>query len=103
MYIPDVVLLFQQGHILTQYYNDTLLNAAGGASASATLTGWTVGGGWECAFERNWSFKIEYLYTQFPSFAALGSIVDAAGGTNVLHGSADLYSHIGRVGLNYRF
>jgi outer membrane immunogenic protein len=88
---------------LTQTYNDTLFNAVGGSSASASQTGWTVGGGWEYAFERNVSFKIEYLYAKFPTINALGTIVSATGASNVLHGSADLASHIGRVGLNYRF
>jgi outer membrane immunogenic protein len=88
---------------LTQSYSDTLFNAVGGSSASTTLTGWTVGGGWEYAFERNVSFKIEYLYTKFPSVSTTGVVVSTTGGSNVLHGSADLASHIGRIGLNYRF
>lgn len=32
---------------------------------SETLTGWTVGGGMEWAFARNWSARVEYRYTRF--------------------------------------
>jgi outer membrane immunogenic protein len=67
------------------------------------LVGWTVGGGWEYAWTDHWTFKAEYLFARFPTTDALGGIADAAGGTNTLHGSADLTVQIGRLGLNYKF
>jgi outer membrane immunogenic protein len=87
----------------TQSYADTLFNAVGASSVSQTKAGWTVGAGWEYAFAPNWSFKAEYLYVKFNSVSADGLIVSQTGGQNVLHGSADLQSHIGRVGLNFHF
>lgn len=87
----------------TQAYTDTLNNAVGAASASTTLVGWTVGAGWEWAWTDHLSVKTEYLFAQFPTVTALGGILDNAGGTNVLHGSADLNIQTARLGLNYRF
>jgi outer membrane immunogenic protein len=52
-----------------------------GVASSVTDKGWVVGGGIEQAFARNWSAKVEYLYTDFGNLA-----------TNEL-----------RVGLNYKF
>jgi outer membrane immunogenic protein len=35
---------------------------AGGGNFSDTLTGWTIGGGVEWMYTRNWTFKAEYLH-----------------------------------------
>jgi outer membrane immunogenic protein len=91
----------------TQTYADTL-NAGltpgtGTASGSKSLAGWVAGAGWEHAWTDNWTFKIEYLFAKFPTTSALGSIADAAGGTNTLHGSADLVIQSVRAGVNYKF
>jgi len=40
------------------------------ASVSQTKAGWTVGGGTEWAFARNWSAKIEYLHVDLGSVSA---------------------------------
>lgn len=62
-----------------------------------THTGWTAGGGFEWAVNRNWSIKAEYLY------------VDLSGERyNFLCGvlpnvDADLKIHTAKLGVNYRF
>jgi outer membrane immunogenic protein len=92
----------------TQTYSDNVLfgppfAAVGASSVSQTKVGWTVGGGWEYAFTDNWSVKAEYLYVRFSSISTVGTVTDGLGGTNALHGTADLQENIFRVGLNYRF
>jgi outer membrane immunogenic protein len=75
----------------------------GGAAGSKSLVGWTVGAGWEYAWTDHWTFRLEYLFASFPTTNAIGSIVDAAGGTNPLHGSADLVVQTARAGVNFKF
>ena len=76
---------------------------AGTATGSKSLIGWTIGAGWEHAFADHWTFKFEYLYAGFPTTSASGVIADPAGGTNPLHGSADLVVQSLRAGVNYKF
>jgi outer membrane immunogenic protein len=76
---------------------------AGVASASKTLVGWAAGAGWEHAFTDHATFRLEYIYASFPSTSALGAISDPTGGTNGLHGSANLTIQTARLGLNYKF
>jgi outer membrane immunogenic protein len=77
---------------------------SGTVTGSKSLIGWTAGLGWEHAFADHWTFKLEYLYASFPSAtSASGAITDTAGGTNPLHGSADLVVQSLRAGVNYRF
>ena len=76
---------------------------AGTAVGSKSLTGWTVGAGWEHAFADRWTFKIEYLYASFPTITASGVIGDSAGGVNPLHGSTDLIVQTLRAGVNFKF
>jgi outer membrane immunogenic protein len=75
---------------------------AGAASASHSLVGWTAGAGWEYAFADHWTVRAEYLIAGFPTTNALGTIV-ALGGTNTLHGSADLTIQLVRAGVNFKF
>jgi outer membrane immunogenic protein len=84
-------------------YADTLNVATDSAVGSKTLVGWTAGGGWEWAWTDHLTVKTEYLFAKFPTANAMGAIVDTAGGTNVLHSSADLTIQTARLGLNYRF
>jgi outer membrane immunogenic protein len=58
---------------------------------TATMTGWTVGGGVEAAFAPNWTAKVEYLYIDYPSttITGVGSFKDV---DNVI-----------RAGINYKF
>jgi outer membrane immunogenic protein len=96
----------------TQNYADALVPASasitspgsGTATGSKSLVGWTAGAGWEHAFADHWTFKIEYLYASFAGgLSASGAITDTAGGTNPLHGSADLTVQMLRAGVNYKF
>lgn len=64
-----------------------------------SYSGWTVGGGAEWAFLRNWSAKAEYLYINFGD----GPTSLAATGPSVNITSGKLTTHIARVGLNYHF
>ena len=85
-------------------YSDTLNNGVGTATGSQSLIGWTAGAGWEYAWNDHFVTRVEYLYADFPKATnAVGLITDTAGGTNVLHGSADLVIQTVRLGLNYKF
>ena len=69
------------------------------ASASSTSDGWTVGGGVEYGFARNWSAKLEYLY------------VETKGSTDFYYPTASSNTHVDhtghldvvRLGINYHF
>jgi outer membrane immunogenic protein len=56
-------------------------------------TGWTAGAGIEGAIDRNWSWKVEYLYASFGHFA------DA----NLVTWADNNKFNVVRAGLNYRF
>src|SRR6185503_15942077 len=77
----------------------------GSARSSETKVGWTVGGGLEWGLSRNWSVKAEYLYLNFGSVSASGTVVAPPGGVayaNGLSTSADLTAHVARAGVNFR-
>jgi outer membrane immunogenic protein len=85
-------------------YSDSLNNGIGAATGSQSLIGWTAGGGWEYAWNDHFITRVEYLFADFPKVTnAVGLITDTAGGSNVLHGSADLVIQTVRLGLNYKF
>jgi outer membrane immunogenic protein len=88
----------------TQSYNDQAAPAGNGvATGSRELLGWTVGADWEYAWADHWTFRLEYLFASFPTTNALGAITDPAGGSNPLHGSADLVVQTVRAGVNFKF
>jgi outer membrane immunogenic protein len=102
----------------SQTYTDNLsyplvpgTTGAGGAvsmSASGTKVGFAVGGGFERAIADHWSFKLDYLYTQFGGLSASGRLTDGltgAFGTFVDFSSdtGHFSSHVLRVGVNYLF
>jgi outer membrane immunogenic protein len=67
-------------------------------STSTTRTGWTVGGGVEWAFARNWSATLEYDYYDFGSKELLLTphpTVTIANFKDTIHTVT--------VGVNYRF
>ena len=71
-------------------------------AASNTAVGWTVGGGAEYAFDRNWSVKAEYLYVHLANTPLnLGSLHTGGAGNNILHFNNNL--NIVRLGANYHF
>jgi outer membrane immunogenic protein len=75
----------------------------GTASSSEWLAGWTIGGGWEFAMMRNWSFKAEYLYYDIGSISEVFSS-DVGRGVILTDPSNERFNgHIVRIGINYRF
>ncbi len=89
-------------------YTDTFAGPPGwGAwAASATKTGWTVGGGAEWAVSKNWSVKAEYLYVDFGSVTATGTVNDEVGLVSYANGvstKTSLTAQIARAGINYKF
>jgi outer membrane immunogenic protein len=76
---------------------ESLGAAAGTASASKTLSGWTVGGGIETVLWGNWSTKTEYLLVDVGN----GSQLTGVGSGFVL--TADHQYHLFRSALVYRF
>lgn len=74
------------------------------STASAKKLGYVVGGGFEYAWSRNWSFKAEYLYLNFGSVSSTASVIfpGGPGGSFFTH-TANLTANIARVGINYRF
>jgi outer membrane immunogenic protein len=97
-YAWDRVMLYGTGGWAWGKDKVTLTTPAIGFSVSdtASLSGWTVGGGLEWALIDNWTAKVEYLYLSYSSLDVLSNFV--VGGFN-----ADLDAHTVRVGLNYRF
>jgi outer membrane immunogenic protein len=89
----------------TQTYFDALVpSGTGVATGSKSLVGWTVGAGWEYAWADNWTFRLEYLFTNFPGTTnGVGAITDAAGRTNPFQGSTDLVIQTARAGVNFKF
>jgi opacity protein-like surface antigen len=66
------------------------------SSGSDFRAGWTVGAGVEVGFERNWTFKLEYLYVDLGSSQMF----------NVVPGVPETVSftaNVVRAGFNYKF
>ncbi|TPK94538.1 porin family protein [Mesorhizobium sp. B2-4-16] len=61
--------------------------------SSKTKLGWTIGAGAEYALDANWTFKSEYLYTDFGKSTVSPDIPL----------ENDVAFHLVRAGLNYRF
>jgi outer membrane immunogenic protein len=78
-------------------------------SGSETKAGWTVGGGIEYGWTRNWTVRLEYLYVKFDDVTfTSNNLVNHIGGgfpfpQNTFTHSADLQSNIVRGAINYRF
>lgn len=77
-------------------FGDIKATAPGGASASKTKVGWTVGAGVEYAVWSNWSVKAEYLYVDLGKFDC--GITCGATTNNV-----SFKANVVRAGVNYRF
>jgi outer membrane immunogenic protein len=85
---------------------DTFTSSSG--SAAKTLSGWTIGGGWEWALAANWSIKTEYLYydletlhyTANPIFGI--AFMGPPFTLTTFSPSTDFKGSIFRVGLNWR-
>ena len=77
-------------------FGDIKMTQGLGGSETKTKIGWTAGAGFEYSFMSEWSAKIEYLYVD------LGK---ATCGTATCGVDTDVTfkSHIGKIGVNYRF
>jgi outer membrane immunogenic protein len=60
--------------------------------------GWTAGAGLEGAINRNWSWKVEYLYMATGTFSSTVSLFGASGQWN-----SSIADNVVRAGINYRF
>jgi outer membrane immunogenic protein len=83
-------------------------SAFGGANASNTQVGWTVGGGLEWMFAHNWSAKLEYLYYDLGTVSLNSPVqyvnaVTGSTGLGASQTSAQFNGHIVRAGVNYHF
>ena len=77
------------------------------ATSSFTRVGWTIGGGFEWAFDRNWSLGGEYRYSDYGSRAITLANTDPAGpgslGIVPQSVGARLRTDEATLRLNYRF
>jgi outer membrane immunogenic protein len=74
------------------------------ASRDKTLTGWTVGGGFEWAFTPNWSLGVEYRFSQYDGDEnSFGPRLVAPGTLLAFRSSADLETQELTARVNYRF
>lgn len=73
------------------------------SSSDVTRAGWTVGGGFEYAFTRKWSAKIEGLYFDLGSVSTSGGSVPAGFNSFVAGKDFDVKGGIVRAGVNYHF
>ena len=110
----DNVLLYATGGLAygsvrttTTGSNRAPINCDGGhiycatGSTSGISVGWTVGGGIEYAFARNWTVKAEYLYLDLGDSSVSFIDHDVRGGA--MTATTGFTAHIARAGLNYRF
>ena len=85
---------------------DTFTSSSG--MAAKTLSGWTIGGGWEWALAANWSIKTEYLYydletlhyTANPIFGI--AFMGPAFTMTTFNPSTEFKGSVFRAGLNWR-
>jgi outer membrane immunogenic protein len=65
--------------------------------------GWTVGGGAEWMFARNWSAKAEYLYYDLGTNTTTPLVYNYGPSTSTLTGSIKETGQVVRGGINYHF
>ena len=75
--------------------------AINSGTATATHTGWTVGGGSEWVLSGGWTAKLEYLFVDLGTIG--NSYVSNAGVVPTVVESSHVRDNIIRIGLNYRF
>jgi len=74
------------------------------AGLSKITAGWTAGAGIEHAFNKNWSAKVEYLYSDFGKQSVTGPIFAGQTPTpGLIAHDVDLKTTTLRGGLNYHF
>lgn len=99
-YAFDRALFFATGGVTVgnvTYSNPGYFLLPFGGTYSATRAGWNVGGGMEFAFNRNWTARVEYRYSDlgrshFVSSSAIGQAYDVRVNDNTV-----------RAGVGYKF
>lgn len=99
-YVPaERFLIFATGGLAYGHVESYMNYAGYESSVSETKSGHAVGGGVEYAFDKNWSLKTEYLYTD------LGTIdkLEAQRGYRKFSAETEASFQVVRLGLNYKF
>ncbi|MCP3471972.1 outer membrane beta-barrel protein [Bradyrhizobium sp. CCGUVB1N3] len=73
------------------------------ATNSSTRTGWTVGVGVDARIFANWMLRAEYRYSDFGTWNNSLSLVSPGVSNVTLATSLKLNTHIGMVGIAYKF
>jgi outer membrane immunogenic protein len=68
------------------------------SSFELSHVGWTAGGGLEVAINRNWSWKVEYLYMATDTFTRSENFIGI-----IVPWKAQIENNVARAGVNYRF
>jgi outer membrane immunogenic protein len=97
----DRVLLYATGGGAFSNLSNTITATGFGTiyNASATDTGWVLGGGVELALAQNWTTRLEYLYVQ--TNASLTGGLALIGGSVTQTGTVK--DSIVRVGVNFKY
>jgi outer membrane immunogenic protein len=90
-------LLYATGGLAFMGARSSVLDPGEQEAIRRTITGWTIGAGWEYAFAPNFSGRVEYRYTDFGT----EDFVFPSNGYVERHN--DIRTHAVRVGLTYRF
>jgi outer membrane immunogenic protein len=79
-------------------FGDIRASTPGFPTATATNTGWTIGGGLEAALAGNWTAKVEYLYVDLGKFNCGLNC-----GAGLTADNVSFRTNLLRAGVNYRF
>jgi outer membrane immunogenic protein len=97
----DRLLVYGKGGLALANDQSSFTDLGGTTSnnGSITRTGWTVGGGLEYGFDKNWSAKVEYDYLGFGS-QTMNFATPLVGAVS---SSANLNVQEVKAGINFRF
>ena len=99
--VVDQALLYATGGVAFSQFSTSYNNVGTGFdSFSHVLTGYVVGAGAEYAVTRNWSIRLEYLYSQFPSF--YDHTTHASALPNTVVSQREIEQRV-QVGASYKF
>jgi outer membrane immunogenic protein len=77
------------------------VNLCASSSSQKWMAGWTAGAGWEWAFEKKWSAKLEYLYYDLGKLE--NRLTPENGSVGITFGSSTKVSgSVVRFGVNYK-
>ena len=111
-YAPNLLLFATGGAAFSDFkvtssYSDNAVHGFPGGTgfgvSSEAKAGWTVGGGAEWMFARQWSVKAEYLYVDLGTKFINVPLSNTAVFQQLMIVNANLTTNIVRVGLNYQF